>query len=136
VLLSSTATNASHSLDISIGSYHFNRDYEWNEVNPGLIYRWKPVDDNNFFFSAGIFKNSFEDTSIFGGIGNEYVVVPKRFTIGYNIGLVSGYSNDWNLPVLPMLTPYVTVADKVNFTLQYAGRYSSIGLSLKVLKWD
>jgi hypothetical protein len=134
ILFSGMAWSGSHTVDLTLASYHFDREYDWNERNPGVIYRYYPKNDNKFFVTGGIFKNSYGDASFLLGVGQQYGIT-KNLAVGYNVGAVTGYKSKYNTSALPMITPYVTIADRINITYQVAGKLSSIGLSVRLAEW-
>jgi len=79
-------------------SYHTNRDYDYNEVNPGLglNFVFSSKDDNfwhpSWVLSGGFYKDSYSDTAT-------YLLVGPRLTLGYDDsfhvsgGFGAGYFN-------------------------------------------
>jgi hypothetical protein len=122
------------SLDLVMGSYHFDREYDYNEVNPGVIVKYYPQ-DNGFYFYGGGYYNSFSRTSLSGGIGREYRI-NEYLTMGWSAGLVSGYEVDYiNSPVLPQIAGTLRIMDRLNIMAIPAGKDSVIGFSLTVGEW-
>jgi hypothetical protein len=73
---------------ISLGSYHFNRDYEHNEVNPGVFVEL----DHDFV--VGVYRNSHWKTT---------ALVAGRWTLvqsgSVNLGLLAGVCTGYRSPV-------------------------------------
>jgi hypothetical protein len=93
------------------------RRSDWNEVNPGLGLTFFP--GRHLGYTAGVFKNSYNDTSMFAGITGR---VPFRLgELGMSGGAVSGYDELSDAPVLPLLVPYarINVARKYALRLNY-----------------
>jgi hypothetical protein len=135
--LFSTTAVAEHRLDITLGSYHFSekQEGEWNEVNPGLIYTYSPAE--GIGFSVGRYRNSFSNYSNLAGLRLELPDY-RSHTFGILLGGVTGYQFDMNgapAPVSPLAAPYVTLYQRVNVSLQYAGRESSVGISARLGEW-
>lgn len=62
---------------------------ELNESNPGLSYR-QGIDGKNLFATAGFFRNSFNRTSVYAGIGKTfYTAGPAAFSL--TGGVTTGY---------------------------------------------
>jgi hypothetical protein len=89
-------------MDITLGTYHYNRYYLWNlernefnEFNPGvLLYRRK----EDWKLGGGVILNSYERVSYLIGIG--YDVTPKVSVVG---GFITGYGNtDVDKSIVPM----------------------------------
>lgn len=90
-----------------IGSYHFNRDSNFCEFNPGMAVRHF-VDDNKFLY-AGVFRNSPCNTSvnIFAGweSGNR-----KLTGIPYGYGIMGGFTTGYEVPMIAV--PYIRLGDR------------------------
>ena len=75
---------------------------ELNESNPGLSYR-HGIDSMNLFATGGFFRNSFNRTSVYAGIGKTfYTAGPAAFT------LFSGVSTGYIEKLTPALIPEVS----------------------------
>ena len=122
------------SLNLVIGSYHLDREYAYNEVNPGAIVKYYPQDEGFYFYGGG-YKNSFSRTSLAGGVGQDYKI-NEYLTMGWSVGLVTGYEVDYiDSPVLPQISGTITVMDRLNIIAVPAVKDSVIGFSIKVGEW-
>ena len=65
-----------------MGSIHLDSNHDYNEHNPGIAIRHEHV-------VAGVYENSFNDTSIF--VGGDKNWNCGNFEYGAMAGLVSGY---------------------------------------------
>lgn len=63
------------------GTYHFKRDLQFEEFNPGAYVRFCGG------ITAGVYRNSYGDTSAYGGY--TFTVGPVDITVG----IISGYQN-------------------------------------------
>lgn len=75
---------------VHIGTYHLNREYKFNEFNPGvygMCNRW----------TAGVYHNSEGRTSVYGGY-----TFSVRF-VDITVGAVTGYSKG----TMPLIVPSV-----------------------------
>jgi hypothetical protein len=105
--------NFSTELDVFGLSYHANRDYDFNEVNPGLgitmvMNSAEPTDMSHFSMiaSVGSYRDSYNDQAW-------YILAGSRFTVGTRDGLhasaaltlgwVDG-SGTRGLPIVPFLS--------------------------------
>lgn len=79
-----------------VGSYHFNRNEENCEFNPGLGIQYY-LDDYDFleddYVAAGVYKNSPCRTAAYGFYGVE-TDTSKWYGVGIAGGLVSGYTQE------------------------------------------
>lgn len=92
-------------------SYHADREYDHNEVNPGLALRYypnKPVVGDHY--TIGVYKNSSRRQSEYLGVGWEYEV-SEYLTLGVTTGLITGYKQ---ADVLPFLVPNITFFDRIH----------------------
>lgn len=67
-------------IGVHLGTYHFDRSQEWNELNLGLygrVERWQ----------AGFYNNSHGKLSVYGTYA-----VPLAKRLDMSIGLASGYN--------------------------------------------
>lgn len=77
---------AEQELTVSLVSKHFgNSDYNYNEVNPGIISYW--YNSPKYYTFIGAYKNSHSRNTFLAGIGHEW----QNFCFEY--GYVSGYDN-------------------------------------------
>jgi hypothetical protein len=89
-------------MDVTLGSYHFNRYYRWygekmnfNEFNPGFILYKK---ENKFKIGGGVIVNSYGKVSYLSGIGYDFN--DRVSVLG---GLATGYKNtDINKMIYPL----------------------------------
>lgn len=68
-------------IGVHAGTYHFNRNYNYNEVNPGVYYQF----DSGLIL--GTYKNSYSRTTVYAGLTAE--TDDGRFAISGIIG--TGY---------------------------------------------
>ncbi|AZF88613.1 hypothetical protein [Vibrio phage P23] len=106
-----------------MGSIHVGGDDNLNEVNPGVAIRHEHV-------AVGIYKNSFNDTSIF--VGGDKHWNYGNFEYGAMVGLVSGYYETWTVgDMTAFVAPYVTYRTEIiSPTVLLLG--NAITLSFKV----
>jgi hypothetical protein len=90
-------------LVVHVASYHFNRDADLNEFNPGLGLRLR-VPERSFFAAVGAFENSLSHLSVYAGIGKDF---PLAGPLGFRLSgaLITGY----HLPVAPIILPELTM---------------------------
>lgn len=84
-------------------SKHINSDKKYNEQNNGIGYK------TNDGYLAGIYKNSLDKTSVYGG--KEFQsdpILDDKLRLALVLGLVSGY----NKPVTPLVLPEVLYGNK------------------------
>src|SRR5262245_17073269 len=88
---------------VHVASYHFERDKDLNEFNPGLGLHFR-VPDHSFFAAVGAFENSLSRPSVYAGIGKDF---PIAGPLGFRLSgaLITGYM----LPVAPIVLPELTV---------------------------
>lgn len=83
-----------------MGSIHLDNHHDYNQVNPGIAIRHEHV-------VAGIYENSFNDTSIF--VGGDKHWNYGNFEYGAMTGLVSGYDKSWTVgDMTAFVAPYVS----------------------------
>lgn len=82
-------------IGLHIGTYHFDRDRGYNEVNPGI---YAECDG----WAAGAYYNSQRAVSVWGGKQFDRVLGPVDVTVG----LVAGYSR---AALLPLVVPSVKI---------------------------
>ena len=85
---------------VSIGSKHFNTDVDYNEFNPGVGYEARLDADSKVYAVGGMYYNSESTTSMYGGVGHEGIQVHPDVQLGAEVGLVTGYSGGFILPVV------------------------------------
>ena len=123
-----------HSIDLICCSYHTDRTTEYNEVNPGIIYRYSPEASTTYYFAGG-YKNSFSNISLMAGAGKEFEIA-KYLTAGFGGGLVTGYSSDIvNRPIMPIGFGTVTVFGRVTGMVMPTPGGRVYGLTVKVGEW-
>ncbi|UYE90967.1 hypothetical protein [Vibrio phage vB_VaS_L1] len=106
-----------------MGSIHLDSHHEYNQINPGIAIRHEHV-------VAGIYENSFNDTSIF--VGGDKHWSHGNFEYGAMAGLVSGYEESWTVgDMTAFVAPYVTYrTETISPTVLLFG--NAITLSFKV----
>jgi hypothetical protein len=124
--------DTSYELDVLCCSYHFDRSHSWNEMNPGVMFKYYP--DDGFYFYAGGYRNSYDDNSLVGGIGWREEL-SKNIDVSLSVGLATGYENNYHMPVLPQIIPAITFYDRINVMVLPAGKYSVVGLSATIARW-
>jgi hypothetical protein len=82
-------------IGVSIASYHFDRDIPYQEINPGVY----AICDK---WTAGVYRNSFNDLSVFAG----YSLELGPFSIA--LGVVTGYGR-YGKSVQPLIFPSVKI---------------------------
>jgi len=82
-------------IGLHIGTYHFDRDRGYNEVNPGI---YAECDH----YTAGVYRNSLRKTSAYAGYTFERVLGPIDVTVGG----VTGYPR---AALMPLAVPSVKV---------------------------
>ena len=93
--------NHGNSIIFHLKSKHSGQQ-ELNESNPGLSYR-HGIDSMNLFATGGFFRNSFNRTSVYVGVGKTfYTAGPAAFT------LFSGVSTGYIEKLTPALIPEVS----------------------------
>lgn len=120
-------------LDINGLSKHFGGDKEYNEVNPGIgITRETEKNKVVKALMAGMYKNSYEDTSAYLG-GH----IAKRFGDDYylDLGLSGGLISGYNDAVSPMaaLMAQVGKKDLGRLKFQYVPRLDDKDPSLLMM---
>lgn len=87
-------------LFLIMGSIHLDNNHDYNERNQGIAIRHEHV-------VAGIYENSFDDTSIF--VGGDKHWNYGDFEYGAMAGLVSGYRESWTVgDATAFVAPYVS----------------------------
>lgn len=90
VPLVAMVANAQSYLVATIGSYHFDRDKEYREFNPGLGLEHRF--NSEWSISGGFFRNSFDRHTNYGFIGYTPMEI-AGWRAGVVTGLVSGYED-------------------------------------------
>jgi hypothetical protein len=95
-------------------SWHFGAK-GYNETNPGLGLR---VEDKNWVYNAGWYKNSVSEASVYVGAGRS-LVSWGRWQINAHAGFVSGYAGT----IVPFVIPEVVWGTKhIKVAVVYAPR--------------
>lgn len=89
-------------IDLTVGTWHYQRDYLWygvpqrfSEFNPGVIVQ---RDISHFKIGGGYIKNSYDKDTWIGTIG--YNLTSK---VSVNLGLATGYGHtDMDMDLLPV----------------------------------
>ena len=90
--------NHGKSIVFHMASNHSGQE-ELNESNPGLSYR-HGIDSMNLFATGGFFRNSFNRTSVYAGIGKTFFTVgPAAFTLVG--GVATGYVEKLTSALIP-----------------------------------
>lgn len=76
-------------IGLHLGTYHFDRNRDYQEFNPGTYVRCEDV-------TAGVYFNSERKTSAWIGVER------KTGPIDWTLGVVFGYTRS---PVLPLVVP-------------------------------
>jgi len=102
-LLSLSSGAVASEYDLWIGSYHFDKSYDYNAATVG-------IGATEGDMSYGVFINSYDNVAgyLTHTYGNQY---------GISIGMVYGYEPK----VLPLVVPWVKIGDRVrlsSFNLQ------------------
>ena len=91
----------------------------WNERNYGLGVTAK---EGNTLYSLGGYMNSFNEPSIYAGMGYEFPLSDKYdISLGALAGIVTGYEE----PITPMVLPKLSfgLGDFGNINFMYAPEY-------------
>lgn len=92
-MFSGSALAGDWKLNINLASVHFNDEpsgiEKYNEINLGAGVEYL-TDSNVIYFSGGFFKNSFQETSRYLGIGINLYQAPNR-DLGFELAFASGY---------------------------------------------
>jgi hypothetical protein len=102
--------------NIHLASYHFNRDYYWNEKNYGAGIEY----GDNTYVSTGYFRNSYNKNSLyvitgilcsnlqmFLGVATGY---PKHLNSVTNLRIIGGISKTFNSVKLTLNNRFVGVS--------------------------
>lgn len=71
-----------------IGSHHVAPNHPFQEVNPGLFLTWENRGPLELDFSAGVYHNSFANTSVMGLVAKTYDI-SEDFEVGVFGGVAS-----------------------------------------------
>jgi hypothetical protein len=104
-LLRSSSTMADD-LTMTLGTYHHDDGGQFNDFNPGLIYR-KFLNDK-YYVQGGGYYNSEEAPSFMLGAGREFPLT-KNLDLGVSGGLITGYKR---APVMPYVMPSLKYKDR------------------------
>jgi hypothetical protein len=88
---------------VHAASYHFDRDTDLNEFNPGLGLHFR-VPNHSFFVTVGAFENSLSRPSVYAGIGKDFAIAGP---LGFRLSgaLITGYY----VAVAPIVLPELTL---------------------------
>lgn len=89
-------------------SYHIDRKMGDCEVNPGLAYR--NFTNDNFYYHAGVFKNSGCDTAVHAFIGWESHDKKSFMGVPYGYGIMGGFTTGYDTPVTA--APYIRLGNR------------------------
>lgn len=110
-------------------TYHLDRDKDYNEINPALIY------ENKDGWTFGAFENSYYNTTVVAG--RQFSTERDDIRIGALVGLFKGYTQDQLIGLCsgnicftaaPMLT--YTKYD-IQPTIVYGGTFFSLMIGYK-----
>ena len=106
------------SLQITIGSKHFNKDPNktYQEVNPGIFY--ERVINNNWSLVVGSYRNTLNSGTV--AIGAEYKIgITNNLSIGAQAGIGTGYKEITGKAINPIgsLIAQYRVSDKASIRL-------------------
>lgn len=94
--------NQGNHLVFHLASRHTSKQ-ELNEANPGISYR-HGIDSLSVFVVGGYYRNSYDKTSVYAGIGKTFFSVgPVAFT------LVSGAATGYIETLTPALIPEISI---------------------------
>ena len=94
-------------VEVLIGSYHEDREANYNENNLGLFYSHYYSPERDFIF-AGRYHNSEYQMSNAIGVGKQWKI-NSLVDVGFTIGAVTGYKRGTTPFMLPSITLYDTV---------------------------
>lgn len=119
------ASLAISAIFLSLGSHHANREYDYEEFNPGLALEVQHSPTVSFV--GGAYRNSYDKTAIFA----QAVWMPLDLgavKLGASLGLGSGYRS----PIIGGLQ--ARLWDRLNFTIVPPTGPDSgvIGVSLRI----
>ena len=111
--------NQGNHIVVHLASRH-SSDKEFNEANPGLSVR-HGIDSLGVFVVGGVYRNSFENTSVYAGVGKTFFSVgPVAFT------LISGVATGYIERLTPALIPEVSFHYKhISFLVGYIPLYKN-----------
>lgn len=115
----------------SLGSHHFSDDH-FNQRNLGFGFEY-PTSRRRLAAVGGAYDNSFERTSVYGGVAWTPLGVGGVAWLGFVAGAITGYGH----PVLPLILPTVQFEHRrVGLNVFYAPRIkdgaSVLGFQAKV----
>lgn len=119
-------------LTTTLGSYHFDRDTNYCETNPGIGVQYYFKDDA--YITAGAYRNSPCNFAPYAMVGIE-TDTSKRIGAGIMGGLVGGYDSDEDFATAPVVAfPYVRFGsneDKVHAkVIIVPGKDGLVGVTL------
>jgi len=104
----SLATPAAEYLSFGGFSYHFDRELDLNEVNPGIGYgrdfTYDSYPDMDLSWEVGVFKNSLRRAAFYGTLNYAPWHPAEGWRVGAMVGLSSGYHQS---PIVPLAMPFV-----------------------------
>jgi hypothetical protein len=102
----SLAASADEFVSFGGFSYHFERDLDLNEVNPGIGYQadYHGYPDLDLSWSVGVYKNSLRRASFYGMVDYALWHPAEGWRVGIAGGLSTGYHQS---PIVPLAMPFV-----------------------------
>ncbi len=88
---------ADYSAVVHLASKHSVPGY--NESNPGVGLR---IADERGFISAGAYRNSISNTSVYAGVGKQLVKIGS-----FDLTLTAGFVTGYRVPVAPFVIPEI-----------------------------
>ena len=119
-------------VSVTVRSYHYRRDKDYNETWHGIGIEHGIAQDTRLI--AGIYENSYRETSVYAGAAWTPIHLSERLHAGVHAGCVNGYEKNPCSPfVIPVLT-YERKAWGLNFGVvpSTADPFTVLGLQLKV----
>jgi hypothetical protein len=92
----------------SLGSKHIGAEVDYNEFNPGVGFEARTSEYPELYAMGGVYYNSVEAPSMYGGMGWTPIVMGKHLKLGIEAGLVTGYETAF---IQPLVAGTVRVAD-------------------------
>jgi hypothetical protein len=104
-----TPVSADTHMDIMLGSYHTNRNVDFNESNTGMGLSYI---DGALMLSAGQYNNSYNDSSFYAMAGYRYY--RDSYEVGVLAGPVTGYEIGSLFAAMPFVAYKITPNFKIN----------------------
>jgi hypothetical protein len=106
LLCGSFSASAAEFVTLGGFAYHFERDLDLNEVNPGIGYEadYDKYPEKDLSWSVGVFKNSLRRAAFYGTIDWALWHPAEGWRAGATAGLSTGYHHS---AVVPLLMPFI-----------------------------